>query len=328
MCAPFAVGMLLLAAASAAWLVMRGLVAQALDGGQVQARAAGLELDARDRRIGGFPLRLRVSYGAVRLAARSGWAVEAPALVAQAYVYAPLHWVLVAPAGFTVMRPEGGPVHVTGLALRASVAGLDASPWRMSLVGDGVEFATPPGAHPFSLRSAVRIGLYLKPDPGGAKGDGAVLLELDKARATPGSLAWNLAPDAPVDAIARGRLTRLAPLSGADWSADWGAALQRWRRAGGVLALDQGEALGGPTELWAQGGAVGVGPGGRLVGDVPLRLRQSPQLFAGPAGAQTVAVQPLDPKTREAASSRFDLRLRDGEVRLGPVRVGPSPVVG
>ena len=322
--APFTVGMLGLAASATAWLAIRGRVAEALDGAAAQARRAGVELSLGERRMGGFPFRLRVACGPVRLATPSGWRVEAPSLVVQAYVYAPLHWVLVAPEGLTVTRPEGGPVRVTGRALRASVAGAAASPWRVTLAGDDVDFSTPPGARAFFLHSAARIGLYLKPAPDGAPGDGAVLLDLAGAWSTPGSLAWNLAPDAPVDAAVEGRLTALAAFRGRDW----GEAARRWRDAGGALRLGHAEALGGPTELWARGGAVAVGGDGRLVGAVPLRLRQAPQLFSGPAGAQTVAVQALDPAARERAGSRFDLTLQGGEVRLGPVRVGPSPKVG
>lgn len=321
---PFSVGMLGLAIAAAAWILIRGRVVEALDSAPFRAREAGVELSLGGRRVGGFPFRLRVALSPLRLATSSGWRLEAPAMVAQAYVYAPLHWVLVAPEGFTVVRPEGGPVRVTGRALRASVAGVAASPWRVTLDGEHVAFATPPGARPFSLRSATRLGLYLKPAPGGAPGDGAVLLDLAGARATPGALAWDLAPDAPFDAAVEGRLTALAALRGRDW----GEAVRRWRGAGGVLRLGHAEALGGPTELWAQGGAVAVGGDGRLEGAVPLRLRQAPQLFSGPAGAQTVTVQPLGRATREQAGSRFDLRLQGGEVRLGPVRVGPSPKVG
>ena len=321
---PASVGALGLVATAGAWLVLRDRVAGGLDGATAQARAAGVELSLGAPRIGGFPFRLRVALGPVRAAGGSGWAVEAPALVAQCYIYAPLHWVLVAPEGLTVTRPEGGPVRVTGRALRASVAGVGTSPWRVSVVGDDVEFATPPGARPFSLASAVRVGLYLKPAVGGAAGDGAVLLDLARARATPGSLAWNLAPDAPIDAAVEGRLTALSALQGRTW----GEALRRWRDAGGGLELGHAEAVGGPTELWAQGGRVAVGADDRLVGAVPLRLRQSPQLVAGPAGAQTVTVQPLEGATRAAAGWRFDLRLQGGEVRLGPVRVGPSPKVG
>ena len=319
---PAAVGALGLGGTAAAWLVMRGEVLRALDGAAAHARGAGVGLSLGEAHVGGFPFRLRVAVGPVRLAGRSGWALEAPSLVAQAYVYAPLHWVLVAPDGLTVTRPQDGPVRVSG-ALRASVAGVGRSPWRITVAGDDVAFATPPGAKPFPLVGAQRIGLYLKPAEGGAAGDGAVLLDLACVRATPGSLAWNLAPDAPVDAAVEGRLTALAAWRGRDW----GERARRWAAAGGALRLGHAEALGGPTELWAQGGAVALGDDGRLVGDVPLRLRQAPELFAGPAGAQTMTVQRLDPAAREAAGSRFDLRLEGGEVRLGPVRVGPSPRV-
>ncbi len=320
---PFAVVALALLALCAAWIVLRGRVAAGLDAAEASARAAGVSLSLPDRRIDGFPFRLRVRTGPTRLAMRSGWALEAPALEAQAFTYNPLHWVLLAPGGLTVVRPEGGPVRVSGAALRASVSGVRARPWRVVLSGEEVRFTTPEGARPFSLAGADRLALYLKPAEGGA-GDGAVRLDVDKARATPGSLAWNLAPEADVDGVLTARLTRLAAFSGADW----GAAVRRWRDAGGALALERVEVKGGPTELWARGGAVAVGPDGTLAGAVPLRLRQAPQVISGPPGAQRIEVQALDAGRRDAQSASFDLMLEGGQVRLGPVPVGPSPKVG
>lgn len=318
---PWTLALLLVVALCAGWFVLRDRVAAALDVAEASARAAGVQLSLGSRRIDGFPFRLRVRTGPVRVAMRSGWATETPALTAQAFTYNPLHWVLIAPEGLTVVRPEGGPVQVTGAALRASVSGLLERPWRVALVGEGLRFATPAGARPFSLASAGRLGLYLKPAEGG---DGAVLLDIDDARAAADSFAWSLAPDAAIDAAVEGRLTRLATFSGADW----GAAVRAWRDAGGRLALGHVEAQGGVTELWARGGEVAVGADGRLAGAVPLRLRQAPRLISGLAGAQTIAVQPLDRATRDAQSSAFDLKLEGGEIRLGPVMVSSSPKVG
>ena len=50
-----------------------------------------------------------------------------PSLKAEAYVFAPTHWVVAAPDGLTFTRPAGGPVTVTARLLRASVNGWDES---------------------------------------------------------------------------------------------------------------------------------------------------------------------------------------------------------
>ena len=321
--APLGVAVLALAALGAAWRVERDRLAAVLDGAEASAARAGVVLRLPGRRVDGFPFRLRVTSGPVRLSTASGWAVEAPEIVAQAFTYAPLHWVLIAPAGLTVVRPQGGPVSVSGAALRASVSGVAGRPWRVVLAGEDLRFATPPGARPFSLAAAQRLGVYLKPAPGAA-GDGAILLDVRGARPVRGSVAWNLAPDAPIDGAVEGRLTRLSAFSGPDW----GTSVRRWRDAGGALALGHVEAQGGATELWARGGALAVGADGRLTGAAPLRLRQAPVLISGPPGAQTLAVQPLDPARRETDSSAIDLVVRGGEVRLGPVRIADAPKVG
>ena len=321
---PFAVVALGFLALCAAWFVLRDRVAAGLDGAEAAAARAGVALSLPDRRIDGFPFRLRVRTGPARVAMRSGWAVEAPALEAQAFTYNPLHWVLWAPRGLTVVRPEGGPVRVEGTALRASASGLRARPWRVVVSGEDLRFTTPAGARPFSLASAGRLALYLKPAEAGAAGDGALRLDVDGARATAGSVAWNLAPEADIEGVLTGRLASLAAFSGPDW----GAAVRRWRDAGGALALERVEVRGGPTELWARGGSVAVGPDGMLRGAVPLRLRQAPQMISGPPGAQRIEVQALPAAGREAQGAGFDLMLEGGGVRLGPVPVGPSPKVG
>ena len=320
---PWTLAALAMAALSAAWLVLRDRVSAGLDAAEGSVRAAGVELTLADRRIDGFPFRLRVRTGPVRLAMWSGWVVEAPALTAQAFTYNPLHWVFIAPAGLTVVRPEGGPVRVNGTALRASVAGLRARPWRVSLVGEGLTFRTPAGARPFSLASAGRIGLYLKPAEG-RPGEGAVLLDVGGARASRESMVWSFAPEADIDAAVEGRLTRTAAFAGHDW----GGSVRRWRDAGGALELGHVEATGGATELWALGGRVAVGADGRLIGGAPLRLRQAPRMISGPAGAQTLTVQPLARATRDVQSTPVPLTLESGEIRLGPVVVSPSPKVG
>ena len=52
---------------------------------------------------------------------RSGWSVFAPSLKTEASVYAPGHWVAVAPDGATITRPTGGTVKVVAKVLRASL---------------------------------------------------------------------------------------------------------------------------------------------------------------------------------------------------------------
>ena len=52
-------------------------------------RAAGYEVSWKDRGIGGYPFRLNVTLTDARVRDRSGWALEAPRLEAQAFMHAP-----------------------------------------------------------------------------------------------------------------------------------------------------------------------------------------------------------------------------------------------
>lgn len=308
-----------LAACAAGWVY-----AGARLGGEIDARADALrregwtvELDGR--RFEGFPFRLKFVGARVRLVAPSGWGVDAPDAEAEALIFDPTHWVFAAPRGLVLERGAAGPLRVSGRALSASVAGVGRRPWRVALVGEGLDLRPAPGARAPTFAVAARMEAYLKPV--GADGDGEVLVQLTDATPSPRGLVHRLTGGAPVTAVLEGRLARLAAYAGPDAAAGAGA----WAAAGGAFRVNRVEARGGATRLSATGGALAVGPDGRLAGVVPLRLVQTPSQVAG-------AADPAGEARDEAAGlgEQGDTRLvfGGGEVRLGGLRVGPSPKVG
>jgi len=77
-----------------------------------QLRAQGYPVAWETRTVGGFPFRLDVTLTGARIAEPSGWAVAMPALKTEAWIYRLDHWMLVAPEGVTLSRPDGGAVLV------------------------------------------------------------------------------------------------------------------------------------------------------------------------------------------------------------------------
>lgn len=293
-------------------------------GGEIDARAqalrrAGWTVDLEGRRFAGFPFRLKFVHARVRLVAPSGWGVEAPGAEAEALIFDPAHWVFAAPRGLVLERGAAGPLQVSGRALSASVAGIGGRPWRVALVGEGLMLRAAPGARAPTFATAARMEAYLKPV--GADGDGEVLVQITEATPSPRGLVYRLSGGAPVTAVVEGRLARLAAYAGPDAA----SRSRAWAAAGGAYRVNRVEARGGATRLSAAGGSLTVGPDGRLAGDVPLRLVQTPSEVAG-------AVDPAGEAADAAArqSERADTRLvfGGGVVRLGGVRVGPSPKVG
>ncbi|MBE7218629.1 MAG: DUF2125 domain-containing protein, partial [Caulobacteraceae bacterium] len=79
---------------------------------------------------------------------------------------------------------------------------------------------------------------------------------------------------------------------------------------------------------WAKGGALSVGPDGRLTGAVPLEIRQAvsgPVEGAPPSGP---AVQALDAARAQEGRGSTQLVFENGQARLGGLRLGPAPKVG
>ncbi len=296
------------------WFVAVRIVREAI-GRQTQAlRRAGWTVQAAPVRIGGFPLRLRIRLRAVRLHAPSGWGAEAERLDAQAYVYAPDHWVLSAPAGLTVERPDGVVVKVGGGPIRASLAGLQGAPWRVAVQVVAPRFTAAPGQAPPALASADLIEAYLRPSQDG-RGEAQMLLRLEGGRGQGGGWIERLGGTGPVAAMAEVGLTRTATLSGSDPA----SAARAWAAAGGRVAMRQARLTSPAASLQVGAGMLSPGADGRLTGVLPATLRQSPAAVAALAGEAVL------PTPRPGDAAALPLAFEGGRVKLGAIKLGPAP---
>lgn len=323
--APYALVLILLVGWSAGWFVVKQGVERRLDAATERLTSADWKVELRERRVEGFPFRLKVSWSRARLATPSGWAVDVPGLKAEAYLHAPDHWVLAAPAGLTFVRPRGGAVAVSGQALRASLSGLRGPAWRLVLEGVKPRFAPPSEANPFSLASADLVQLYLQPSP--ATGELRSLVRVENGRAGPRTLLGLLASDKPVTLRTEARVTHVSAWRGGRLA----QAGRAWAEAGGALRLDRSELqagavsarLAGPTTL-------AVDDAGRLRGVLPIEVRPALATLGALVGIELdpgAAAGALDALSgREAGDAgRLTLTLRDGEAKLGPLRIGSAP---
>lgn len=296
---PWLLLLLLAGGWSVGWFVLRDQALARLDAGVEQLRAGGYQVDWRRREVGGFPFRLDVTTEGLRLAEPSGWALETPVLKSEAWIYRPDHWVMVAPAGLTLTRPDGGPVAVRAQALRASLAGFQARPPRISVEGVGVVFDPASGAAPYPLERADRLELHLRPGPDDQAG---VLFRVEGARPRLEGLPARIAQGRPVTVTWDLTLSRISAFRGPDWR----RAVRRWSEAGGVVTVRRAEIRGGDALLAGKGGPLRVAADGRLEGALEAELKEADS-------GQT------------AFGGRIE--LSDGRARLGPFEVGPAPRV-
>jgi hypothetical protein len=326
--APFVALAVALVAYTGFWFVAKARLEAAIDARADALRGAGYTVVLEGRKVDGLPFRMRFAYTEARIVTPSGWSASIPGLKGEAYLHALGHWVFVAPQGLSVVRPQGGGLAVKGQALRASIAGVSANPWRIVLEGTKLVFTPAPGARPFSLASAERLEWYLRPAPGSP--DGMSLIRLEGGKAAQGTLLHRIVADAAVTANLQGRLTKPTAFQGGDWS----AATRAWSRVGGVVQGLEGQASGGQVSLKTKGGTLSVGSDGRLLGALPLELKQ-----AGPALNALGDGEALDPNVAASAAavaaaraqgeaSTLNLVFQAGAATLGPLRIGPAPRVG
>ena len=324
--APFVVLLVVAAGWMFGWSWMRSEVFRRMDAAAGALEGSGYRADWSARSLSGFPFRLDLDITGPRLREVSGWGLSAPRLKAEAFVFAPDHWVIVAPDGVTLTRRVGGPVVVTAKALRASLSDETAHPPRLSVEGGGLNFAPGPGAAPVTMMAADELHLHTRAGP---RDQGAFYLEIDKARTTGRSLLGDMAAGAPVTLIADAIYSHASALSGEGLA----GALRGWSAAGGGLTIRRLSLDAGSTGAEAKSGSLAVGDDGRLKGSLDLDLRQGPRLLgavaarAGTSVATTGSAQAILAARGQGGKARVTVDFLVGQTTLGPVAIGPSPLV-
>lgn len=325
--APYVVLLVAAAIWSGVWLAARASLIGRLDAAAERLRGEGYVATWKSRAVGGYPFRLDMVIQQARLVEPSGWGLSAPRLEAQAYVYAPDHWLAVADQGVIIERPKGGPVAVAGRMLRASVVGVAHAPPRVSVEGVDLTFTPQPGGRPFAISHAQQLGLHMRPS-----GDDRVeaYLLLAGADATPGGwLSW-IAGDRPLALVADLFASQAAAFSGRDWP----QMARHWAAAGGAVEVVRAGMAAGPLRLGVGRGRLGLDPDGALDGALTLDIRRAPGLIdsmtrAGqidPLAAKAAAAV-IDARGATSRRAVADLTFQAGATTLGPVAIGPAPRV-
>lgn len=312
---------------SGVWLWASTQVSGGLDKARAQLAQAGYQLAWKTRQVGGYPFRLDVTLGGVSLREPGGWALQAPRIEAEAPAYAPGNWLVAAPDGLTFVRPEGGPVGVTGRLIRASLTHLTSRPPSFSFEGDDLAFRPAPGAAPFGLTGAGQVEFHLRAGPGD---QGGVFATLAGGRPQSESLFARLAGGQPVAMSWNSTLSKMSAFSGADWP----DALRRWSDAGGFMTVRDASLRSGDLLVEARSGTLRAGRDGRLEGVLDLKLRQAPRGLTAMAEAGLVPPQAADQaslvtRARQGGGdvADGDLHFEAGRTTLGPISLGPAPKV-
>lgn len=328
---PFAIALVVVAAWSGGWVWARGEAERRMDAGVATLKAAGYDLAWKDRRIGGYPLRLNISLTEARVADRSGWALEAATLEGQAFMHAPTTWLIAAPEGVTFIRPRGGPVRVNGKLIRASLSRLSSTPPNISFEGVDLTFQAAAGAQPFGLQAAERVEIHLRQAPKEVGDEAGVWVSVKNGKAQLTGLLGRIAGEKPISIEWDGRLSKISAMRGEDW----GDAVRNWVRAGGQMSVKRAGLTAGDAVIGATSGALSVGTDGRLRGVLPVTLRQAPRALNA-LGATGAIPQPQADAAAAVAAARqaasgdlatATLNFEAGQTTLGPIALAPAPKV-
>lgn len=326
---PFAALLLLILAWSAAWVWARGQAETRMDAGVELLKRSGYDLGWKERRIGGYPFRLNITLTEPYARDRSGWALEAPRLEGQAFMHAPTVWVIAAPDGLTFVRPQGGPVRVSGKLIRASLSHLTTAPPNISFEGVNLAFQPAAGAQPFGLLAAERIEIHLRRAPKEVGDEAGVWLMVRNGKAELSGLLGRIAGDKPISIEWDGRMSKIDAFRGPDWR----GAVRNWTTAGGRMAVKRGGLTAGDAVIGANSGSLGVGSDGRLTGVLDVSLRQAPRALGVMGSSGTIPQDRAEAAAAVATAratgdmARATLNFEAGQMTLGPVALSPAPKV-
>jgi hypothetical protein len=317
--APFVILAIVVIGWSIGWLWLRGQTEHRMDATALSLKSRGYDMSWESRTFSGYPFRMDVKLVNARVAEPSGWALRAPELNGEANAYDIGHWVVIASQGVVMTRPINGDVAITGQALRASFAGFDRYPPRISVEGANLVFTPAAGAAPFPLQSTAGLQLHVRPGP---DDQGAIFFEAKGAKARFSGLMGRIAADRTADLIWDSKISKISTLHGTSWS----DAVGDWSDAGGTLTVQQGRLNAGEALLQAKSGALSVDDDGRLRGALDVTVREIPspgQALKSPEAAAAAIAQALGKDPTLSATLKFE----NGRTRLGLFDTGPAPRV-
>jgi len=324
---PFVLLLVAIAAWSGFWLWARNELTHRLDTTAAQLAAQGYPVTWAAAKIGGYPFRLDVTLTDVRAREPAGWALSAPRLEAEAPAYAPGNWLIAAPDGLTFVRPEGGPVAVSGRLIRASLTHLASRPPSFSFEGVDLAFREGPGAKPFGLTAAQRVEVHLRAGP---DDQGGVFFDLEGGQARLSGLLARMAEGKPISIAWNSTLSKMSAFAGRDWP----DAVRRWSDAGGQMTVRSADLVAGQALVRAQSGTLSVDPGGRLQGVMAISVREAPKGFSAMADTGLIAPDAAQAATAVARADQGggdlahgQLHFEAGRTTFGPVSLGPAPKV-
>lgn len=224
---PWALAAVIAVAWSGGWFWLKGETERKMDSARAQAAKAGWRLDWTSRKVSGFPFRLDVDLTNARWGEASGWSVTAPVLNAQAYLSRTDSWMMVAPEGLVLNRPNDLQIHMNAKILRASLSEIDQYPPRLSVEGMGLAFKDAESAKLAWWSAASEFHLHTRAGP---NDKGAFYLEIDRAVGTHGTRALS-----QHDRIFDVTYSHARALRGRSIS----DALRGWRNAGGRFQMKQ-----------------------------------------------------------------------------------------
>ena len=325
--APIAVLLVLIVGWSGLWLAARSQAQSRMDAAVADLGRAGYQIGWRERDIGGYPFRMDVTFTDLEVREPSGWGLSAPTLEGEAYLLSATHWIIAAPGGLTFVRPQAGPVKVTGRLIRASLSHFDQRPPAFDFEGVGLTFQPAPGAQPFSLSAAERVEFHLRAGP---DDQGGVFLKVDNGKARLAGLFARIAGDKPISIVWNSTLSKMSAFAGRDWP----SAVRHWVDAGGQMSVREAGVTAGEALIGCNAGTLGVGADGRLRGVLEVTLREAPRAL-GAMGASGVLPRETAEEAAAVAQARegadhaaqATLDFQAGRTTLGPVAIGPAPKI-
>lgn len=324
---PFVLVLIAAIAWSGFWFWTRMQTADRMDATAEALRAAGYEVSWSERSIGGYPFRLNVTLTEAQIREPSGWGISTPRLEAEAFMHGLGNWVFATPQGLTFIRPQSGPVQVTGRVLRASLGQADRKPPSLDFQGLDLVFQPAPGAQPFTLASAAEVGFHLRPGP---EDQGALFLSVEKGQGRVSGPIARIAGEGEIALRLDLALSKMSAFGGDDWP----GAVRSWAQAGGEAQVREAGLTVGQAIVTVNRGTLTVGADGRLRGALQATLREASSALAvlgedGVLPEETADTAAAVTAARAGADSvaQADITFQAGQTTLGPVAIGPAPRV-